>query len=369
MNLIISKEDLLHAIQTVQRAVSPKNPLPILSGIKLETEDEILVATATDLEIGIRCRVKANIIEPGAAVLPAKYILELVRRLPDTPIFLNSNSQIGSMMIKYGQSETIINGFPVEEFPELPLPVSGVAFKICESVFKDAIKQIIFAAGTDENRPILTGGLLEIKNGNMQMVATDTHRLACRKLSLENCDYVDISLIIPGKTLNELGRIIGKPEKFVDITATPNQVLFATEDICFISRLINGRFPPYQQVIPKEPVSRVRLNTRKLLEATERAALLAPEGSSVIKFYIKDDILVLSSSTVAGRIYEEIPVYYEGEPLQVAFNARYLSELLRVIVNDEIDIEFAGPLSPGVIKPVNDEGYFSLLLPVRIKDE
>jgi len=369
MNLTSNKEDLLFAVQTVQRAISLKSPLPILSGIKFEAEDDLLIVTATDLEIGIRCSIKASIIEKGSAVLPAKYIFELIKRLPDIPIFFNSDSLTGSVTIKYGESETSINGFPVEEFPEMPLPASGAIFEIRENIFREAIRQIIFAVGTDENRPVFTGALLEIKNGKMQMVATDTHRLAWRELDLESCGNIDISVIIPGKTLNELSKIIGKPDKSVRVTVTENQILFATEDICFISRLINGKFPPYRQVIPQELVSRVRLKTRELSEATERAALLATEGSSVIKLHLQDKVLVLSASTVAGRVYEEIPAYQEGEPIKVAFNSRYLSELLRVIGNDEIDIKFAGPLSPGIVLPVGEEGYFSLILPVRIREE
>ncbi|MCG9966847.1 DNA polymerase III subunit beta [Pelotomaculum terephthalicicum JT] len=369
MHLISSKDDLLFAVQTVQRAVSSKSPLPILSGIKFETADDLLIVTATDLEIGIKCSVKASIIEKGAAVLPAKYISELIRKLPDVPISFQSDPLTESVIIKYGESETNINGFPVEEFPEVALPSRDTGFDIQENIFREAIRQVIFAVGTDENRPLFTGAMLELKNGQMQMVATDTHRLAWRKVNADNCGIIDISVLIPGKTLNELSKIIGRPEKSVQVTITENQVLFATENISFISRLINGKFPPFHQVIPQELLSRVRLKTKELLEATERAALLTTEGSSVIKLDLKDKISVISASTVAGRVYEEISAYYEGEPIKVAFNAQYLSELLRVIGNEEIDIEFAGPLSPGIFRPVGEEDYFSLLLPVRVKEE
>jgi len=201
------------------------------------------------------------------------------------------------------------------------------------------------------------------------MVATDTHRLAWRKVALDNYHSADVTVIVPGKTLSELSRIIGRPEQSIQVKITENQVLFSTENISFISRLINGKFPHYRQVIPQDFVAKVRLKTRELSEATERAALLAAEGSSVIKLDLKDKILIISASAVAGRVYEEIPAYYEGEPMQVAFNAYYLSELLKAIGNEEMDIEFAGPLSPGIFRPVGDEGYFSLLLPVRIKEE
>lgn len=369
MNFISSKEDLLFAVQTVQRAVSQKNPLPILSAIKFKTEEDKLMVTATDLEIGIQCLVKSEIIEDGSAVLPAKYIIELIRRLPDVPIFIKSDPLKENVTVKYSHSETIINGFPVDEFPDFLLPDSNISFNIPEDIFKEAIKKVVFAVGTDENRPIFTGVLLEISDSQMQMAATDTHRLAWRKLKVENVEGTNIKTIIPGKTLNELSRIIGRPEKLVKITLTNNQVLFATEDVSFISRLISGEYPPFQQVIPQDPLSRVRLKTKDLVDAAERADLLNPEGSSVVKIKVQDHTMVVTVNAVAGRAYEEISVYQEGEPIHVAFNARYLVEMLKVAGSEEINIEFSGPLSPGLIRPVGEADYLSLLLPVRIREE
>lgn len=369
MHFVGNKQDLLFAVQTVQRAVSLKSPQPILSGIKFETKEDLLITTATDLEMGIQCSTKVRVIEPGSAVLPAKYVSELIRRLPDTPIFFQADPLINSVTIKYGDSETNINGFPAEEYPSLVLPSHDSGFDIPESVFKDAIKQIIFAVGTDENRPVFTGAMFHINEDQAQIVATDMHLLAWRQIPLNNNSISDLKVIVPGKTLSELSKIIGKPEQQLLVTLTENQVMFATENISFISRLINGKFPPYRQVIPQNFVSKVRLKTQELLEAIERAALLATQESSLVKFKTEDKILIVSSSNLAGRIYEEIPIIQEGEPIQVAFNAHYLNNLLRVIGSNELDIEFSGPLSPGIFRPVGDEEYFSLLLPVRMKEE
>ncbi|OPY58846.1 MAG: DNA polymerase III subunit beta [Pelotomaculum sp. PtaU1.Bin035] len=369
MNFISSKEDLLSAVQIVQRAVSHKSPLPILSGIKFCAENDLLIVTATDLEIGIQCSVQAEIFEVGSVVLPAKYITEFFRRLPDVPIFIKSDPLTGNVSVKYGHSETNINGFLAQEFPELPLPVSEVKFSVPEDILKEAIRQVVFAVAVEESRPVFTGVLLEINGGEMQMAATDTHRLAWRKLKFDDSNNIDINIIIPGKTLNELSKVIGRPEKEVDITVTDNQVLFSVEDLCIISRLISGKFPPYRQVIPQGRVSRIRLITRELAEAVERAALFTTAGSSFIKLLLQNNILVVSVSTEVGRVYEEIPVYQEGEPMQVAVNTRYLSEALKVLGSGEINIEFAGPLNPLVLKPVEGNDYLSLLLPVRIREE
>jgi len=367
MKFISNKEKLTNTIQVVQRAVSLKNPLPILSGIKFETEEERVSLTATDLDIGICCSFPAEILEPGAAVLPAKYIGDLVRRLPDLPIFFELDRDTGGVNVRYGQSEAVINGFPVEEFPEFPIPESEINFSVPETVLKEVIKQVVYAADTDENRPIYTGVFFEINGSFAQVVATDTHRLAWRRLPLDNFENIDINFLIPGKTLNDLSKIIGEAERSVKVTVAETQVLFATDDICLISRLIDGKFPSYRHVIPGEHISKARLKTRDLEEATERASLLARDGFPVVKMDIGENSLVVSINTEAGRVREEMPIHMDGEPVQIAFNARYLGDVLKVIGSEEVIMEFTGPLSPGIFRPSGNKEYFSLILPVRLR--
>lgn len=369
MKIVTSKETLNNAIQVVQRAVSIRNPLPILAGIKFETLEDRVFLTATDLDIGIRCSFPAEILEQGTVVLPAKYISELVRRLPEAPVFIEADPTTGSAKVQYGQSETRINGYPPEEFPEFPIPAGINTFALPGDLLKEVVRQVVFAAGNDENRPVFMGVLLEINGGELQVVATDTYRLAWRKVKLENCEELDINLIIPGKTLNELARIISSYDQKIEITVAKNQILFVADNVWLISRLIDGQFPKYKQVIPKNYDLRVRLKTKELLDAAERASLLAREGSPVIKLQVNQDMLVVSAASEAGRVHEELSVFQEGEPLQVAFNARYLGDVLKIIGTDEIMFEFTGPLSPGIIKPVGDIEYLSLLLPVRLREE
>jgi len=366
MKVVTAREQLLNAVQIVQRAVSVRNPMPILAGIKLEAIDGRIFLTATDLDMGIRCSFEAEITEPGACVLPARYISELVRRLPaDLPVLINAEEGSSSVTIQYGQSETSINGYPAEEFPDFPIPTSPLVFDLPIEVLRSIVRQVVFAAANNENRPVFTGVLFELADGNLQVIATDTYRLAWRRLSLENYEQT-LNIIIPAKTLTELIKII-EPEKTVNITVTPTQILFKTEDTWLISRLIEGQFPNYRQVIPQEYYTRVRLKTRDLAEATERASLLADDNSPVIKISLDQNILVVSVNNEAGRVHEEIPVFHEGESFQVAFNARYLNEALKAVGSEEINLEFTGPLSPGVIKPVGDQDYLSLLLPVRLR--
>lgn len=369
MNFASNKEELLNAVQIVQRAVSLKNPLPILSGIKFEAMEGSVNISATDLELGISCSFPAEVIEQGKAVLPAKVITELIRRFPDVTIFFRSDPLNGSVTVQYGQSEASINGYPVEEFPDFPLPSGETKFSIAGEILREVINQVIYAAAKDENRPLYTGVLFEISNGEINIVATDTHRLAWRKILIENNSDLNINLIIPGKTLNELTRAAGLSDEPLQVTVAENQVIFNTENVCLISRLIGGNFPNYRQVIPKEYISRVRLRARDLAEAAERAALLTRDGSPVIKISIGDNILVVSVNTEAGRVREEMPVFQEGENLHFAFNARYLSDALKAIGTEEVVLEFTGPLSPVIIKPVGEMEYLSLLLPVRLREE
>ncbi|HOV80155.1 MAG TPA: DNA polymerase III subunit beta [Bacillota bacterium] len=369
MRIVSNRENLLKALQIAQRAVSAKNPLPILSGIKIEAMEDRVSFTATDLEIGIRFSLSAEVIEPGSAVLPARYVTEFVRRLPDISVFIESDQDAGSVNFKYGQSEANINGFPVEEFPEFDLPESDDNFKLPAEVLRDAIRQVIFAVSADENRPVFSGVLMEISENQMQMVATDTHRLAWRGIPMEGCENMDLKVIIPGKTLNELTRILTGTDEEVKVMVADNQVVFETGDMCMISRLIDGLFPNYRQVIPQEYVSRAVVKTRDLADATERASLLTRDGMSIVRLNLSNGILVMSVSNEAGNVREELSVFQEGGPIQVAFNSRYLSDVLKVVGSEEICIEFTGPLSPGILKPVEEKKFLSLLLPVRLREE
>jgi len=369
MNFASNKEELLNAVQIVQRAVSMKNPLPILSGIKFEAGEGRVVISATDLELGISCSFPAEVIEPGKAVLPAKVITELIRRVPDVTIFFKSDPLNGSVTVQYGQSEANINGFPVEEFPDFSLPEGDLKFSLPASAMKEVIMQVVYATAKDENRPLYTGVLFEIINSEVNVVATDTHRLAWRRILLENIGDFNKNLIIPGKTLNELTRITGAADGQLKITVAENQVVFNLGNVCLISRLIGGNFPNYRQVIPKEYIAKIRLKARDLAEAAERAALLTREGSPVIKINISDNVLVVSVNTEAGRVREEMLVSQEGENLQFAFNARYLNDALKAIDTEEVVMEFTGPLSPVILKPAGEIDYISLLLPVRLREE
>ena len=310
MKISAIKDNLSYGVQIVQRAVSSKNPLPILSGILVKASNGQLTFTATDLELGVECKVPITVIEDGGVVLPAKYFSEIVRRLPDVVIDIDVNKENNSTLIKYGKSEFSLLGLSVEDFPMLPSIGSEATIKVKQDVFKNMIKQVSFATSTDDNRPIFTGVLMEIENDNIKLIATDTHRLAFRSGKIGESETVkEKSVIIPGKTLNELNRIMNSDNEDLIIAFGDNQVVFEMPGIKLISRLIEGQFPNYKQVIPEGCKTKIKLKTKELLEATERASLLAKDGSNVIKLTVSQEILIInSSSPEVGKIEEQISI-------------------------------------------------------------
>jgi DNA polymerase-3 subunit beta len=364
MRINTTKDSLLYGVQMVQRAVSPKNPLPILSGIMFNADKNTLKVTATDLEIGIECHVQVTTIEPGTIVIPARYITDIVRKLPDVPIDLITDTSNNTVLLKYSNSEVKLHGFNADEFPSFPTVENNVSVKIAAPILKEMLRQVLFAASTDENRPVFTGILFEIKDNNLLLVSTDTHRLALRRLDLKE-SVENTKVIIPGRTLSELVRIVGNSEELVTITLGGNQALFELKETVLVSRLIEGQFPAYDQVVPKNYKSRLRLKVKDLLESTERAALLTTSGKQTIKLSCQQDLLLITANTEIGRIHEEINSFLEGDPMEIAFNASYLTDVLRAIGKEEIYFELNGPLSPGVVKPVDGDNYLALILPVR----
>ncbi len=368
MKIISTKDSLSYGIQVCQRVVSSKNPLPVLSGILLKAGDGTLTVTATDLEVGIECTLPMDIQEKGAVVLPARILGDIVRKLPDVKIVMEVNSQNFNTTIKYGQSEFNLLGLSSEDFPILPSIDFSSVLTIKQELFKNMIKQVIFAASSDDNRPIFTGALMEIGEDTVKLVATDTHRLALRTAKMENNGFeLEKSVIIPGKTLNELNRIMTGEGEDVKIAFGENQIVFELPGTKLISRLIEGQFPNYKQVVPQGCKTKIKLKTKELLEATERASLLAKEGSNFVKITITEENMTISSnSPEIGKIEEQLPIEMEGEETQIAFNSKYLIDVLKVIDTEEILVELTGSLSPGIIKPAEGQNYIYVILPIRI---
>lgn len=366
MKVFCTKDALLTGVNTVQRAVSSKNTLPILSGILIKAEQQSLQFAATDLEMGIRCEVPAQVIEEGTIVVPAKLFTEIVRKLPDTTITLEYNGD--SIRICYYQSDIVLKGYDPDEFPLLPDLFDPISFTLSTALFKTMIKQTVFSCGIEESRPVFTGTLLQVDGSTIRLVATDTHRLAFRISEIPNPESLNFSGIIPAKTLSEIYRLLREEDEILTIRFNQAQVVFQFGSVYFLSRLIEGQFPNYKQVIPQTCETKVHLSVKNFLEAVERASLLSRDntGANVVRLNVENSELRIDQTSELGKISEQMSVEIEGKNVMIAFNAKFLVDALKVIDCENIIFELSGPFSPGVMRPLDDPNYLYLVLPVRM---
>ncbi|MBM7615593.1 DNA polymerase III subunit beta [Alkaliphilus hydrothermalis] len=365
MHFSCPQKNLLNSISIVQKSVSSKTTLTILKGIYLEAKMGQLKLVGTDLEIGIENIIEADVRKEGSIVIDARLFSEIIRKLPDSnvEISIDENSQI---LIKCEHTEINILSQSASEFPELPVVEEEQTYLIPQEIFRNMIRQTVFATSQDESRPILTGVLVEIEESILNMVALDGYRLALRRGSINAVD--NYKVVIPAKTLNEISRIMNMDEdEPIKVSLTENHGLFTIGNTKLISRLLEGEFINYNQILPKEYKSRVKINTKNLLNSIERASLLGREGkSNLVKFTIKDDKMIITSNSELGKVYEEIPIQLEGNDLEIAFNSKYFIEALKVIEDEEIFITLTTGVSPGIIRPVDNDNYVYLVLPVRL---
>ncbi len=373
MKIRCQRNTLLKGLQTVFRAVSTKNTLPSLSGILLTADKDSLTFQATDMEIAIQYKEEYfELEESGSIVLPGRYFFEIAKKLPDTELSLTVNHQ--TLTIQYDNSEIEINGFDPEEFPTLP-QINGKIHGIfnLESL-KRILREVIIAVSLDESRPIFTGILMEIEQERVNFVATDTHRLAFKKSAWEFEGERDkAAVVIPNKILQEILKLGSESNPNITIEVDENQISFSVENSLFISRLIEGKFPGYQQVIPAEEKikTKVIVNGNHLLAILERATVMSRDqvGNRIgkVRLQIKEEKMVIDSqSAEVGRIHEELPIYFEGEEMELNLNSRYLLDILKIADDDEIVLDLTGSESPLIIRRKDDPSYLYLALPVRM---
>lgn len=366
MKIICSKGNLLNGFLTVQKAVSSRTSLPILEGILIEAEDNKIKLMATDLEIGIESYIEGEIQEEGFVVLSSKIIVELIRKLPDASVEINVDEN-NKTWIHCASSEFVIQGQSGLDFPELPEVNNQHMIEIPQDLLKHMIRQTIFSVAVEETRPILTGALMEVKENQVNLVALDGYRLALRRGKTVKAENYFISEVIPGRTLNEISKILMENEELVEISKMGNHILFQIGQTSIISRLLEGEFINYEQIIPEEYKTRVKISRHDLLDSCERAALLARQGkNNLIKMEINQDTLVITSNAEIGQVHEEIAIEPEGQELKIAFNSKYFIDVLRNIEDEEIFLEFTTSVSPCVIKPLEENYFTYLILPVRV---
>lgn len=368
MRISCTKEKLYYAVQAVQKAVASKTPMPILTGIYLAAKENKLELQATDYEIGISCTIDANVFEQGEIVISGKFFQEMVRKLPHDTVNIESSKEDRTIKITSGLSQFNLLSLPAEEFPVLKRSASEVLFTIQDQVIRDLIKKTVFACSTDEARPIFTGGLLEADENGVRMIATNTHRLSLKMADANNTPNRSVKMIIPAKILNELARILNSEDPLdVGVHVLKNQVMFVFDDIYIISRLIEGQFPDYNKVIPANFNTNVKLNTSEFLDAVERVSLLARDGEyNIIKFnFSEQNVTITSNNPDVGKAYEAVPAETTGNEIEIAFNAKYVTDILKNIDSDYLTFSLNTPLSPASVKPTDDEKYTYIITPVR----
>jgi DNA polymerase III subunit beta len=359
------KDALQEGLNNVQRAASTKTTYPILEGILIKATNEGVILTATDLDFGIETHISANVHQIGSTVLNSKLFGELIRKLPNDIITIKIEND--NVYITCQSSEFVIIGNNPDEFPQLPSINENTMYEISQDMLRSMIKQTIFAIAQDETRPILTGVLFEIRDGILSFVALDGYRLGLKSYDIENAS--NISAVIPGKTLGEISKILEPTDNKVKITFTPNHILFNLGDTKIISRLLEGEFINYRQIIPDEYRLRVTVKTNELFNSIERASLLAREGkTNLIKFEVKDEKMIITSNSQMGKVYEEVNIKLEGEGIKIAFNSKYFLDVLRIIDSEEIFLEFSTSVSPCLVKKCDSKDFTYLVLPVRLVD-
>lgn len=375
MEFSIQRDYFITQLNDTLKAISPRTTLPILTGIKIDANHEGIVLTGSDSEISIEITIPnqvdgeeiVSIIEPGSVVLPGRFFVDIIKKLPGKDVKLSTNEQFQTL-ITSGHSEFNLSGLDPDQYPLLPQVSSEDALQLPIKVLKNIIAQTNFAVSTSETRPVLTGVNWLIQENELICTATDSHRLAVRKLKLEDEDITDKNVIIPGKALAELNKIMSDNDEHIDIFFASNQVLFRVGNVNFISRLLEGHYPDTSRLFPENYEIKLELNNSDFYHAIDRASLLAREGgNNVIKLSTGEEVIELSStSPEIGTVKEEVTANdVEGGSLKISFNSKYMMDALKAIDYDEVEVEFFGTMKPFILKPKDDDSVTQLILPIR----
>ena len=372
MNFICEKETIIKAINSVINGVASKTTMPILEGILIQTNDNEVKFTTYDLEIGIEYVTNCEVKEQGATVVNAIMFSEIIRRLPDAEIKITLDEK-NLLVIECEGSLYKLATMNPEEFPELPQISIENSIEMEQNSLKDMIRKTIFAVSAEENRPIFTGCLFEIKNNKLNVVAVDGFRLAWKSKFLQN-KINDFSAVIPGRTLNEINKIILDSYDTIKIGVAKNQALFEMENCKIVTRLLDGEFLNYSSVIPENWETRIRVDRSSLQNCFERISLISSSSIEKEKKYpvkVNVDIgkVTISCTNQTGDAKEELFVSTEGKNLEAGFNPKYFLDSLKSIDDEEVYVEFGTSISPCLIKSVENNDYVYMILPIRLKED
>ena len=373
MKFKIIQDHFSNGLQQVLNVVATRSTMPILSNVLIEAQKGYISLTTTNLDLGIRCRIKADVETPGGITLPVRKLATIVRELPQNDVFVEAGDN-KQAKITSGGSLFKIMGINTEEFPPLPSFENRHVFELSQDEIVSMLKSVSYAQSTDENRYILNGVYFYFADEKLTLVATDGRRLALTSLDIEISGDNTGSLILPAKTVAELERLLGKGEK-VKIAFNARQVAFEitieeeasglVDQLYLVSKIVEGNYPNYRQVIPKETEHRVKIERELMLECVNRAALVTSDKSHSVKLKISKNLLEISgSSSEYGESHESMAIAYDGPDVQVAFNPQFLMEPLKALSKDEVFFEFKDELSPGLFKTLDN--FICVIMPLRL---
>jgi DNA polymerase-3 subunit beta len=363
MRFSVSKDIFLSGLQTVQNVVSSRSTLPILSNVRIEASEGQLRFTTTDLDVGITSVVEAQVEKAGGTTLPVKKLSSIIRELPSGEVHVEVDSK-NIASIRCGQTFFRIHGLPEDEFPALPQFENAKVFTLKQSDIKDALRKTSYAISNDETRYVLNGILFSFKDARLTMVATDGRRLALIDMEVEFPQSDEVEVIVPTKCVNELTRLVSESGE-VRMMVGQNQIAFDAGGSRLVSKLVDGNYPNYRQVIPSEVSERVTLERALFLSAVQRVSLLASEKSNSVKLILtKNNLEIVAVTPDIGEARESIPMSYKGKDISIAFNPEYLMAPLKALPNDEVYLDLIDEMSPGVIKIQSP--FLYVLMPMRI---
>ncbi|NQT29878.1 MAG: DNA polymerase III subunit beta [Candidatus Saganbacteria bacterium] len=378
MEFTCEKKDLQTGVSAVEKIVATRSTLPIIGYILFDAGKNNLKISANNLEIGIELGIKSKVVKDGSVLVPAKTFSGIVSKLPSQNVSFKLTEK-GTMKISYDQSNFNVHTLPPDEFPVLPKVKGAKSFNIEPQLFSDMIRQTIFAVSNSEDKYVLTGVLLEFGKSeqsgdpsNFRMVATDGYRLAKRAEKVKLKEEIKGGVIVPARALSEVLRIIdlGKGEEDVTVSFSPEQISFKINNVYLVSRIIQGQFPDYKQVIPKKSSTKISTNTKTFLESAERAAVIAAGSANIVRFEIKNGKLHLFASTPdVGTVDEVLEAQIKGEiKSQIAFNIRLIIDVLKAIKSDRVVVELSENLGPGLIKEDGPGNYAYVVMPIRTQE-
>lgn len=368
MKFVCDTQTLSLACQNVQRAVSVKTSIPAVEGIYIKALAGELILTGYDLEFGITTSIKAKVEEPGGIIINARYLCDILKRLPDTSVSIECDARNMASIVS-GEASYTIMGMSSDEYPELPSVTGGFPIVIPQDVLKEMVKQTIFAVSVNDSKIIYMGIKFEIGNRQIRLIAVDGFRMAIRTEQIEY-DGEELSFVVPAKTMSELVKLMNEDDGMVSLGVGRRHIVFEVGAYSLVSRLLEGEFLNYKNALPTEITTTLTVNTKNFIDSIERTSLIISDRvSNPLRCVFGGNTIHISTATAVGTASDRIAAAIDGETVEIGFNNRFLLDALRASDTDEVIIKMHGPVSPILLLPPEGDSFIFLILPVRLKAE